>query len=202
MAAAAPADELVRSCQHPDHPHLHGTRAAYLADRCRCQRCRHANRRAEARRTRSIAMGRWEPYVDARETREHVQLLRKTGVGIDRIVALSGVPRSTVRRLLSPIDLADLGRPQRIRPDVARRLLDLDCGDPIAASRSLVDAAPTHQRIAELRAAGLSIAELARALGREPASLSRTLARTVVTVETAEAVTALHLANRRGVTEG
>lgn len=141
-------------------------------------------------------MGRWEPYVDARETREHLELLRKTGVGIDRIVTLSGVPRSTVRRLLAPLDLADSDRPRRIRPDVARRLLDVDRENSVAAPRSLVDARPTQQRIAELRAAGHSMTELARALGRSHNSLCRTLTRTDVTVETEQAVALLHVTAR------
>lgn len=195
------ADEDVRDCLHNGRPHRHGTRAAYQADRCRCHRCRRANRRAEALRTRAIVMGRWEPYVDARETREHLQLLRKTGVGIDRIVTLSGVPRSTVRRLLAPVDLTDSDRPRRIRPEVARRLLDVDCESELATPRSLVDATSTQQRIAELRAAGHSTAELARALGRSPASLCRTLARTDVTVETAQAVALLHLPATRQSSE-
>jgi len=191
--AAVLGDELLRSCPHTGHPHRHGTRVAYLADRCRCHHCRRANRRAEAERTRAIVMGRWEPFVDARETREHLQLLRKYGVGIDRIGALSGVPRSTIRRLLAPVDLADRSHPRRIRPDIARRLLAIDCGDIVPARKSLVDAAPTHQRIAELTSDGYSPTELARKLGRTNASLRRTLARSVITLETAQAVALLHL---------
>ena len=191
--AAVSGDESLRSCPHTGHPHRHGTRVAYLADRCRCHHCRRANRRAEAERTRAIVMGRWEPFVDARETREHLQLLRKYGVGIDRIGALSGVPRSTIRRLLAPVDLADRSHPRRIRPDTARRLLAIDCSDILPARKSLVDAAPTYQRIAELTYDGYSPAELARKLGRTNASLRRTLARSVVTLETAQAVALLHL---------
>jgi len=138
-------------------------------------------------------MGRWEPFVDDREAREHLQLLRKYGVGIDRIGALSGVPRSTIRRLLAPVDLADRSHPRRIRPDIARRLLAIDCGDIVPARKSLVDAAPTHQRIAELTSDGYSPTELARKLGRTNASLRRTLARSVITLETAQAVALLHL---------
>lgn len=137
-------------------------------------------------------MGRWEPYVDARAAREHLQLLRKAGLGVDRIVTLSGVPRSTVRRLLAPSDLLALPRPHRIRPDVAARLLALDCADTPAASRSLVDATPTQQLVADLEAAGYPRAELAKALGRSSASLSRTLSRSVVTLDTAESVAVLH----------
>lgn len=192
MAAVA-GDELMRSCPHTGHPHRHGTRAAYLADRCRCHRCRRANRRAEAERTRAIVMGRWEPFVDAQETCEHLQLLRKNGVGIDRIGDLSGVPRSTIRRLLAPVDLADRSHPRRIRPHIASRLLAIDCHDILPAPRSLVDAAPTHQRIAELTYDGYSPTELARKLGRTNASLRRTLARSVVTLQTAQAVALLHL---------
>lgn len=191
-------DEEVRDCPHAGRPHSHGTRAAYLADRCSCGSCRFANRQAESRRTRAIVMGRWEPYVDARATREHLQLLRKDGLGIDRIVALSGVSRSTVRRLLTPTGSLASPLPNRIRPEVAARLLALDCAETPSDPRSLVDASPTQQLIADLQAAGYSRAELARTLGRSCASLTRTMSRSAVTLETAEAVTRLHRELRAG----
>ncbi len=189
--AAATADGVLRSCPHSDHPHQHGTRAAYQADRCRCPACRKANRQAEAQRTRAIVMGRWEPYVDARQVREHLQLLRKTGLGIDRIVALSQVPRSTVRRLLTSVP-AEGSPAQRVRPDIAGRLLRIEPADAVAAPRSLTDATPTRRRLAQLTALGHSTRDLARQLGRTTASIARTLDRPAVTVRTARAVARLH----------
>jgi hypothetical protein len=182
--------EALRDCPHAGRSHRHGTRAAYRADRCRCRGCRLANRQAEAERTRAIVMGQWTPYVDAAPTRQHLQLLRKQGLGIDTIVALSGVPRSTVRRLLQP-DTADSAQARRIRPETAQRLAAINGDDTLPARRSLVDATPVHRCIAELLAAGYSLTVLAKLLGRTPGSLRRTLTRSAVTVGTARAVARL-----------
>src|SRR4051812_35764236 len=121
----------------------HGTRATYLAESCRCALCRLANRTYAPTRTRAIAMGRWGPYVDAEQAVHHLDLLRKHGYGIDTIAALSGVARSTVRRLLRDVG-TDASRPRRIRPVIAQRLLAVDYGDTNVAARTLVDAAPTR----------------------------------------------------------
>ena len=169
----------------------HGTRAAYLSAPCRCALCRLANRTYATARARDIAMGRWKPYVDAAQTRRHLELLRKHGYGIDRIATLAGVPRSTVRRLLRADDTTTR-RPGRIRPETARRLLAVDDSDARVAARTSVDAAPTRQRITELRAAGHTLPDLAGRLGRTPTSLARTLRRASVTVSTDRAVAELH----------
>lgn len=41
---AATAPRVARECEHPGHPHRHGTRVAYVLDRCRCEPCTAANR--------------------------------------------------------------------------------------------------------------------------------------------------------------
>lgn len=51
-------DSVRRDCEHPGTPHLHGTRRAYVSDRCGCTRCRAANRATDQRRTAAIAHGR------------------------------------------------------------------------------------------------------------------------------------------------
>ena len=94
-------DAVRRDCGHPGIPHAHGTRTAYVSDRCGCTRCRAANRAAEEHRTAAIAVGRWSPYADAQPVREHLERLRQEGLGIERIAGLSNVSRGTVRRLLS-----------------------------------------------------------------------------------------------------
>jgi len=92
-AAIASRDKAGRDCRHIGFPHVHGTRAAYVSDRCGCTLCRAANRAAEQHRTTAKRLSRWEPYVDAEPTRVHLLLLRKHGLGIDRIAQLSGIPR-------------------------------------------------------------------------------------------------------------
>jgi len=120
-----------RECAHPRARHQHGTRTAYVADRCRCPDCREANRLAGRARSRAIAYGRWTPYVDTTPIRQHVQRLRAAGIGIDRIIELSGVGSGTLRQVL-------YGQPRtktplrRIRQITAHRLLTVTIPIPVA----------------------------------------------------------------------
>lgn len=86
-------DRRAVDCPHRSS-HRHGTRDAYIADHCRCPSCTAANTRWNNQRRRDLAMNRWKPYVDGGAVREHLLLLRKAGIGIDRIVGRSGVSRS------------------------------------------------------------------------------------------------------------
>jgi lambda repressor-like predicted transcriptional regulator len=133
-------------------------------------------------------MRRWEPYIDAGPVRAHLLLLRQTGMGIDRIVRQSGISRSTVQRLLAARPAPDH---RRIRPEVATRLMAVSA-EP-RSSDLLVDAAATQQRFAELTQAGYGLRDIARRIGRDPASLSRSVRRaSTVTARTALAIERVH----------
>jgi hypothetical protein len=56
---------VTRQCTHPQARHRHGTRAAYVRDRCRCPDCTAANTAASHTATRERIYGRWQPYLDA-----------------------------------------------------------------------------------------------------------------------------------------
>ena len=173
-----------RDCVHPGAPHRHGTRVAYVTDRCRCMACRAANRAAERNRTAALRNGCWRPFVDAEPAREHLELLRRHGVGLDQIVKISRTPKATIRRVLREPVAAQL----RIRIETAERVLAIQLSPEHLAPRSHVDATQTLSRIQALLDAGYSIPELARALGKAPVSLRRTLGRRTVTAHTAASV--------------
>jgi hypothetical protein len=80
-----------RDCQHPRAGHLHGTRAAYVRDQCRCPGCTAANTAASNRLYRERAYGRWKPYVDASPSRARIASLRAAGIGVDQIAKLTGL---------------------------------------------------------------------------------------------------------------
>jgi hypothetical protein len=188
---ASQRDTVRRDCGHPGSPHAHGTRAAYVSDRCGCTRCRAANRAADEHRTAAIAVGRWDPYAAAQPVREHLEHLRQQGLGIERIAQLSNVSKGTVRRLLSyPLDPE--APPHRTRAVTARRLLALTLATANGSPRRLVAADATRERIDALTAAGHSLTELARRIGKTPESLRRSLSRRSVTVQTAMSVEALY----------
>ena len=173
-----------RDCAHPDRPHRHGTRVAYVADGCRCTPCRAANRAAERHRMAALRVGCWQPYVDPGPARVRLKLLRENGVGLDQIAKITNTPKSTIRRLLREPEFS----PRRIRPETADRLMAVRPSPEYVAPRSQVDAGETRCRIEILVAAGHSIPELARALGKSSVSLRRTLDRRTVTAQTALSV--------------
>ena len=177
-----------RDCHHPRAQHRHGTRAAYVADRCRCDDCRQANCADAAARRRAIAYGRWQPYVDAAPVRQHIEQLRAAGLGINRIVALSGVGSGTVRQLVYG-DRA--GQPtRRVRAATARAVLAVPLGRP--AGGALVPAAGARRLVTDLEAAGYTRQDLAARLGRSSASLTRSLSGRRITAATLDVLEALH----------
>ena len=188
---AGQRDTVRRDCDHPGSPHAHGTRAAYVSDRCGCTRCRAANRAAEEHRPAAIAVGRWDPYADAQPVREHLGHLRQQGLGIERIAQLSNVSKGTVRRLLS-YSLDPEAPPHRTRAVTARRLLALPLATENGSPRRLVDADATRARIDALTAAGHSLTALARVIGKPTTSLRRSLSRKSVTAQTATFVESLY----------
>jgi hypothetical protein len=76
-------DRTPKPCLHKRVNHQHGTRLAYILDRCRCLPCAAANSTYELRRTRLKAYGRGTPsgWVDAAPVRAHVEQLCATGMG-------------------------------------------------------------------------------------------------------------------------
>jgi hypothetical protein len=159
-----------RECTHPQARHRHGTRAAYVKDRCRCPDCTAANTAASRTVARERIYGRWHPYVDAAPVREHIAGLRAAGIGVERIAHLAGLSVSHIRQL------AEHGRDglpatQRVRPNTATRVLSIDVGDPSRAPRSRIDATGTRRRLQALVAIGWTAELLGVELGRRPNSL-------------------------------
>ena len=180
-----------RECTHPRAQHRHGTRAAYVKDRCRCPTCTAANTAASRTATRERLYGRWQPYVDAGPVREHIRSLRAAGIGVERIADLAGISVSHIR------ELAGLGRSdgpgtRRVRPSTATRVLGLTISDASRAPRSRVVATGTRRRLQALIAIGWPTQLLAAQLGRRPSSLYRSMNGASVTAGTAHDVASLY----------
>lgn len=180
-----------RDCQHPCAGHRHGTRAAYVKDRCRCTPCTAANAAARRGARRRKQLGVCTPYVPSGAARAHVRRLHAAGFGRDRISQLSGVSPSTLHQLLST---GPTGQPlvTKIRPDTARRLLALDPATVRPAPGSHVDGRGTRRRLQALIARGWNIDLLAHRLQRTPARLAHTLTADAVAVHTARGTRALY----------
>ncbi len=179
----------VRDCTHPQARHEHGTRAAYVRDRCRCAPCTEANRLASAQAARDAAYGRAGAYTNPSRARAHVQRLRAAGIGLRQIGALSGISNGALTALLYGL----AGRPlRRIHVDTEARLLAIQADPGNRASQARVDARGTHRRLHALVADGWALSVLATELGRDLRALTKILARPQVTARTASDVAALY----------
>lgn len=174
---AANPDEpgrVIRDCLHRQVHHEHGTRTAYVLDRCRCSPCTAANRVEAQRRRKAIAYGRWTGLVSTEAARQHVQHLRALGLSLKRIATLSGVGYGTVARLV----YGDPSRRQpptaRLRHDTQQRLLNVLADVNSIPPGCRVTAAGSRRRVQALVAAGWPLPTLAQRLGRRPGNLRRT----------------------------
>jgi hypothetical protein len=181
----------IRPCEHPRAQHVHGTRTAYVKDRCRCVTCTAANAAAWALTHRARTFGQWEPFVEAAPVREYIGQLREAGIGVDQIAKLAGTSTSHIRELAGP---TQLHKPpvQKVRPDTAQRILGIQPTAANRAPRSHLDARGTRRRVQALLALGWTHQLLAAELGRTATNLKRSLANNQVTAQTAGQISDLY----------
>jgi hypothetical protein len=180
-----------RDCTHPRAQHVHGTRVAYVKDRCRCTDCTSANTAAGRAVHRAQTFGRWRPFVDAAPVRAHIRALRAAGIGVEQIAVLAGIATSHVRELAGPGRDGNPGI-RRVRPETARQVLRILVDQANRAPRSHVAATGTRRRLQALIAVGWPHDELAARLGRSSAGLRRSMLSDSVTAQTAQDVSALY----------
>ncbi len=190
--SARVAQRPIRDCAHTKVHHEHGTRNAYVFDHCRCAPCTAANTAAHQARARSIAYGRWQPYVDADAARAHLQHLARAGIGLKRAAALSGISYGSLSRLAYGEPATGRGPTRRIRPQTEQRILAVTANPGNRADRALVDATGTQRRIQALVTNGWAQEQLARRIGRQGRSFRRLLTQATVTAATARAVSAIY----------
>lgn len=151
-----------RECHHKVADHRHGTRSAYVLDRCRCQPCRKASVREEKRRLMRIAAGQ-PSYVDARPAVAHVRRLQDAGLGWKRAAELAGINTSSIYPLLYGRTDRNDGRPRtKARATTVQAILavPVPAWDQLAGGAQ-VDAAGTRRRLQALATLGWSVATLA-----------------------------------------
>jgi hypothetical protein len=186
-------DRPRRECAHRGQPHRHGTRAAYVKDRCRCAACTAANTAASRAAARDRALGVPSGFVDVAEVRAHLQTLRAAGIGYQQIARLAGTSVTHLREISHTVVRSGNRPPiRRIRRELAATLLGIA---PVAANRapqSQLEATGTRRRLQALIAAGWPEPELAAQLGRTLTNLRRTMSSRTVTTRTAQRVEQLY----------
>lgn len=155
-----------RECFHKQADHQHGTRTAYVLDKCRCRPCIDASSAAERRRQKLKAFGRYDAgRVDAGPVREHILMLAEHGLGLKRVAKLAGVSNSTLGNVVYGRTERGEGPQKRLERRTAEAILAVKPGVEIAACGARVDATGTHRRLQALVAIGYSISSLGRRLG-------------------------------------
>lgn len=184
-----------RDCQHKHARHQHGTRNAYVLDRCRCHPCKVAHRAYEQDRRRKHAYGLPGDLVDAQPAREHIQQLMWGGMGLKRIVALSGLGNGSVSTILYGKGGRDPREHRRPRKRITRVNSDAILAVKLdRAPGALVCGTGTTRRIQAMVAGGWSQSKLSVLVGfSSPANFTRVVhGRSDVTRATADKVRALY----------
>lgn len=176
----------------PDSHRPHGSRAKYTAEKCHCKPCRQANRKAMSERSRLLAYGQWNPFVDAAPVREHIHYLQSCGMGLRTIAAAANVNRKTFQAILKGRPARDKGPQDKVRPTVAAAILAIEPTLETLAPSTPISPLGTRRRIHALVAAGWPQHHLAARLGMFDRNFSQMLTREHVLVYRARAVIALY----------
>lgn len=188
-------DRTPKPCLHKVANHIHGTRACYVLDKCRCLPCSKANSVAQATRVRAKLYGRYDKYVDAEPVRAHVRALTDSGIGLKQIVKVGGASQGTLWKLMYGKKKPDGSQTpsRRVLRTTAERLYAIAPEPQHLADGARIEAHGTRRRLQGLVAIGYSQSYLADRLGWGAANFGNMLHhRGHVTVATARAVEALY----------
>ncbi|MGW4043023.1 hypothetical protein [Streptomyces sp. NPDC004721] len=176
----------------PDSDRDHGTRAKYVMEKCRCTRCREANRQAHNERERLLAYGRWHPYVDAEPVRVHIRYLQDCGMGLRTIAAAANVDRQRLQAVLSGRPERGTGPQEKVRPVLAAAVLAVEPTLENLAPNTLISPLGTRRRAHALVAVGWPQQHLATHLGMLPGNFAQMLGREHVLVRRALAIRGMY----------
>ena len=188
-----------------DHRGSHGpgTHACYSLCGCRCWACVAARSDYERQRRKANAYGQ-SLMVDAEPVRQHVRNLmckgkigaHHKGVGLKRIVKVSGVSQGTLWKLM--YGAPDRKGPSRkVRRSTAEKLMAVTLDD--MADGATVPGGKTLRQLDEMVAGGFAKAELGRYLSGDPSTASLQVGRSGrVSAGNARKVDELHVRWKAG----
>lgn len=181
---------IKRECHHKYANHQHGTRLAYVLDRCRCLPCREDSSKYNSNLNRQTAYGR-SNWTSAQPVREHIQMLQASGLGLKRIAKLSGVDHSNIARVIWGRTERNEGPAKQISKVNAAKILAVQASLQNLSDGAIVpDGGPgTWRRLQALVAIGWSQSRLAQELGILPSNIGHIIhGRTTPTAATVRAV--------------
>jgi transcriptional regulator with XRE-family HTH domain len=193
VAARRAKEGPKRDCQCKYAKHEHGTRTAYVVDRCKCRQCLDANSAAKRQVDKQKAYGRYDNgRVDAGPAREHVRNLMAQGMAWKQVAKVAGLSPSTVSNLLyGRYERGHAPYPRMSRVNSEKLLAVKVTLENLPAGHH-VDATGTHRRLRALVAIGWSQSRLAALLGIERSNFTAFMRSEGVTVRYALAVRDLY----------
>lgn len=187
------SERITRECQCKRAKHAHGTRTAYVVDKCHCRPCTDAASQVESTRRRMKAYGRYDiGRVDAQPVREHIAALMEYGIGMKRIAAVAGVSNSTLGKIMYGEPSRGVPPRDRVEKHVADGVLAIRPSLEHLGKSVTVDSTGTCRRIQALVTIGWSQSRLGVLLGMEPGNFNRTIKSPRVHADTARKVKALY----------
>lgn len=164
---------IKRDCACKNAQHVHGTRTAYVVDKCRCRQCTDASTEAQSKRNKDIAFGRHDVgRVPADPVRAHVAYLAEQGISAKQLAKLSGVSYSAIGTLMYGRPERGHGLYPRVAATTAERLLAVKPSLDNMADGRAIDATGTVRRLQALVAIGYSQARLGKQLGIEKGNVT------------------------------
>lgn len=189
VEAAKLYEGIKRDCQCKQANHVHGTRTAYVVDKCRCRECTAASTAKQRERNRLVAYGRFDSgRVDATPAREHVHNLMNAGIGLKRISHLAGISNATLGKLIYGVPTKNIAPRTRILQETATKVLAINPTPTALADGATVGSVGTRRRVQALACLGYSVSHVGKELGWLPGNFHTLLKRDQVTVRTAKAV--------------
>lgn len=182
-----------RDCRCKVARHVHGTRTAYVVDRCRCRPCTDASRTVQAERTRLQAYGRYDSgRVDAQPVRVHLRMLMHYGIGLKRIAAIAGVSNATLGKILYGDRTRNIVPRERTEKHVANAVLAVKPSLENLGRTVSIDGAGTRRRLQALVSIGWSQSRLGKLIGMTPGNFGRTITADRVHADTARKVRSIY----------
>lgn len=187
------SERIKRDCQCKRAQHNHGTRTAYVVDKCRCRECTDASAREQASRSRLQAYGRYDSgRVDAQPVREHIAMLMGYGIGLKRVAALAGVSNATLGKILYGDQSRNMPPRARVEKHVAVGVIAVKPSLENLGGAVSVDAAGTRRRIQALVTIGWSQSRIGVRIGMQPGNFNRTIKADHVQAVTARKVKTIY----------
>ena len=133
--------------------------------RCRRPACLRRSADYDATRSRLVAYGRWQPFVDAEPVRQHVRMLMSYGIGWQRVARLAGASSGGMSRLLYGAPYAGSAPSRRVRTITADKILAVKPSFEHLAPMARVDGTGTRRRLQALIANGWPQLRLGHEMG-------------------------------------